>query len=151
MTKKTHLQCGARTRAGGSCKCRKVVGNARCRFHGGLSTCPRTPEGKARSTANLLKANQVRAAMPPEWHSANARKAAATRARNARINHHRELLLRMQALGIRVNNRPISFSLPGHRVHSQNRWFSDANPVRRHAWSPEQQCVLHRRPGCLAE
>jgi hypothetical protein len=40
--------CGAKTRMGGTC-CHKVIpGKTRCRFHGGKSTGPRTPEGRAR-------------------------------------------------------------------------------------------------------
>ena len=40
-------RCGARTRAG--CCCRQpAMGNGRCRLHGGLSTGPRTAEGRAR-------------------------------------------------------------------------------------------------------
>lgn len=41
-------QCGARTRAGGRCKAPAVRGKARCRMHGGLSSGPRTKEGRAR-------------------------------------------------------------------------------------------------------
>lgn len=37
--------CGARTRAGGSCRAKVVEGKRRCRMHGGLSTGPKTPEG----------------------------------------------------------------------------------------------------------
>jgi hypothetical protein len=46
-------KCAARTRAGGSCKASVVRGKARCRLHGGCSTGPRTPEGKARSAAGV--------------------------------------------------------------------------------------------------
>jgi hypothetical protein len=42
--------CGARTRAGGCCR-QPAMKNGRCRFHGGKSTGPRTPEGLARSRA----------------------------------------------------------------------------------------------------
>lgn len=45
--------CGARTRAGTPCKRRDIYFSGRCRLHGGLSTGPRTPEGKRRVTANL--------------------------------------------------------------------------------------------------
>lgn len=49
-------RCGARTRAGGQCGQPAVRSdrwpygprNGRCRFHGGLSTGPRTPEGRRR-------------------------------------------------------------------------------------------------------
>ena len=40
--------CGARNRQGNSCAVRVVPGKRRCRFHGGLSTGPRTVEGRAR-------------------------------------------------------------------------------------------------------
>jgi len=44
-------KCGARTRVGGSCKAPAARGKARCRMHGGLSTGPKTAEGKARTLA----------------------------------------------------------------------------------------------------
>ena len=44
-------QCGARTRAGHPCG-QSAMRNGRCRFHGGLSTGPRTPEGLARMRAS---------------------------------------------------------------------------------------------------
>jgi len=40
-------RCGAYTRAGGCCR-QPAMGNGRCRLHGGLSTGPRTAEGRAR-------------------------------------------------------------------------------------------------------
>jgi hypothetical protein len=40
-------RCGARTRAGGSCR-QPAMANGRCRMHGGLSTGPRTQEGLQR-------------------------------------------------------------------------------------------------------
>ncbi len=39
--------CGARTRADRPCR-NPSMSNGRCRFHGGLSTGPRTAEGLAR-------------------------------------------------------------------------------------------------------
>jgi len=36
-------RCGARTRAGGRCRCPAIHGRARCRIHGGLS--PGAPKG----------------------------------------------------------------------------------------------------------
>ena len=39
--------CGARTRRGTSCMC-LAMPNGRCRLHGGMSTGPRTPEGRQR-------------------------------------------------------------------------------------------------------
>jgi hypothetical protein len=41
-------KCGAKTRAGHPCRVRAEPRNARCRFHGGLSTGPRTEAGRAR-------------------------------------------------------------------------------------------------------
>jgi hypothetical protein len=40
-------RCGARTRAGACCR-QPAMRNGRCRLHGGLSTGPRTAEGRAR-------------------------------------------------------------------------------------------------------
>ena len=46
--------CGARRhRDGQPCQAKCEPGKRRCRFHGGRSTGPRTPEGKARALANL--------------------------------------------------------------------------------------------------
>lgn len=46
--------CGARRhRDGQPCRAKPEPGKARCRFHGGRSTGPRSPEGKARALANL--------------------------------------------------------------------------------------------------
>ncbi len=46
-------RCGARTRGTGKpCQCRALA-NGRCRFHGGLSTGPKTAEGRRRALANL--------------------------------------------------------------------------------------------------
>jgi hypothetical protein len=53
-------QCGAKTRAGGRCKATPVWDkendrprNGRCRMHGGLSTGPKTPEGKGKALSKL--------------------------------------------------------------------------------------------------
>ena len=40
-------KCGAKTRSGKPCK-NPAMKNGRCRLHGGLSTGPKTPEGRAR-------------------------------------------------------------------------------------------------------
>ena len=40
--------CGAKTRAGGRCQVRAEPGKARCRFHGGKSTGPKTEAGRNR-------------------------------------------------------------------------------------------------------
>jgi hypothetical protein len=47
-------KCGARTRNGGAC-CSPAMRNGRCRLHGGLSTGPKTPEGRHRIRLALLK------------------------------------------------------------------------------------------------
>ena len=50
------MSCGAKTRAGTPCKLKSIyLNNGRCKFHGGLSTGPRTPEGKKRSAMNGFK------------------------------------------------------------------------------------------------
>lgn len=40
--------CGARTRAGSPCRMRVEPGKRRCRLHGGMSTGPRSAEGRAK-------------------------------------------------------------------------------------------------------
>jgi transcriptional regulator with XRE-family HTH domain len=40
--------CGAKTRKGGTCCNKSEPGKQRCKFHGGKSTGPKTPEGRAR-------------------------------------------------------------------------------------------------------
>ena len=44
-------RCRAKTRKGTACQKPALIGKARCRLHGGLSTGPKTPEGKARIAA----------------------------------------------------------------------------------------------------
>lgn len=48
--------CKAQTRAGQPCKKRPTPGKMRCRLHGGLSTGPKTKEGRARCRATALAA-----------------------------------------------------------------------------------------------
>jgi hypothetical protein len=43
--------CLAKTRSGAPCQKNPIANRTRCRLHGGLSTGPRTPEGKARCVA----------------------------------------------------------------------------------------------------
>lgn len=54
MENKAHALCGAKTRAGTPCKT-KPMKNGRCRMHGGSSTGPKTPEGKAKISSNSRK------------------------------------------------------------------------------------------------
>ena len=53
--------CGAKTRKGTPCAALAVEGRARCRFHGGLSTGPKTAEGRARIAESNRRRAQVRA------------------------------------------------------------------------------------------
>jgi hypothetical protein len=47
------MTCGAKTRTGTPCKRGDLYGpSARCRLHGGLSTGPKTAEGKQRAALN---------------------------------------------------------------------------------------------------
>ena len=46
------IECGAKTRKGTSCQAKALM-NGRCRNHGGMSTGPKTPEGKAKALAAL--------------------------------------------------------------------------------------------------
>ena len=48
-------RCFAKTRQGTPCRNPVVTDRNRCRMHGGKSTGPRTPEGKARSIAAHTK------------------------------------------------------------------------------------------------
>ena len=49
------IRCGARTRRGTACQKPSIKGKTRCRLHGGLSTGPKTAEGKARIAAAHFK------------------------------------------------------------------------------------------------
>lgn len=48
------LRCGAKTRAGTPCKMKCIYANSRCKLHGGLSTGPKSIEGKAKVAKNGL-------------------------------------------------------------------------------------------------
>jgi hypothetical protein len=55
------LTCGAKTRRGTPCKRRDLYGlRARCRLHGGLSTGPKSAEGKRRAALNGLQPKRKR-------------------------------------------------------------------------------------------
>lgn len=53
--------CNARTRSGRPCRT-LALPSGRCKWHGGMSTGPKTAEGKARSAANLIKARAAQVA-----------------------------------------------------------------------------------------
>ena len=46
-------RCGAKRKRDGQPCIAKPLANGRCKFHGGMSTGPKTPEGRARALANL--------------------------------------------------------------------------------------------------
>ncbi|WP_279533260.1 HGGxSTG domain-containing protein [Rhodovulum marinum] len=41
-------RCGAQTRKGTPCRAKTLPGKTRCKMHGGLSTAPKTQEGRER-------------------------------------------------------------------------------------------------------
>jgi len=47
--------CGAKNRQGKPCQRRDIFKNGRCKLHGGLSTGPKTLEGKRKSALNIGK------------------------------------------------------------------------------------------------
>lgn len=52
-------KCGAFARSTGKPCQMKALANGRCRLHGGLSTGPKTVEGKAKALANLKQYKSV--------------------------------------------------------------------------------------------
>lgn len=52
MRKRDRPRCGAKTRKGVPCVRKAVPSKARCPNHGGMSTGPKTTEGKAKSALN---------------------------------------------------------------------------------------------------
>lgn len=60
-TKTNPSRCEARTRKGTPCKA-QAMRNGRCRNHGGMSTGPRTPEGKAVALEALARGRATMAA-----------------------------------------------------------------------------------------
>ena len=59
--------CNARTKSGRPCRALKLAGG-RCKWHGGLSTGPTTPEGKAQVARNLVKARRALARLRASTH-----------------------------------------------------------------------------------
>jgi hypothetical protein len=67
--KRQRPKCGAKTRQGTPCQAPAVWDrerdrprNGRCRMHGGLSTGPRTPEGRRVAAENVRRRNARRRA-----------------------------------------------------------------------------------------
>ena len=54
------LTCGANKRDGQTCRSTTLCANGRCKFHGGRSTGPRTPEGRAKALENLKLGRLIR-------------------------------------------------------------------------------------------
>ena len=99
--------CGAKTRAGGKCRC-KALPNGKCRLHGGLSVGPVTIEGRQQSARNLQRA---RLALASDAHKETRHRrsvaSAATMRRRRRAERERALDLK---LGIRLP--PSVYGLP---------------------------------------
>ena len=82
--------CGAQTRRGTPCQCKPLKKGGRCKFHGGASTRPTTPEGKAVARATLIKASSIlNSDLHAETRKERARKGWETRRKKAR---RRELI-----------------------------------------------------------
>lgn len=52
--------CNARTKSGRPCRALGLEPSGRCKWHGGMSTGPRTAEGKAASAGNLMTRKKLR-------------------------------------------------------------------------------------------
>jgi len=69
---RAEFYCGALTRKKRRCRQYKLRGRKRCKFHAGLSTGPRTEEGKTKVGAAVAASwARWRASMglPPDWRS----------------------------------------------------------------------------------
>jgi hypothetical protein len=70
----TCLQCQARSkRTGVQCRAPASKGKTKCRFHGGKSTGPRTPEGRTRCAQARTKHGQETTEIRKERSQASAR------------------------------------------------------------------------------
>lgn len=56
--------CGAKTKAGTPCKLKSIYDNGRCKWHGGLSTGPKTEAGKEQSRINGRKGGRPKKQKP---------------------------------------------------------------------------------------
>ena len=72
----TAPRCGARTRLNQACRAPAIRGKHRCRMHGGRSTGPRTPEGRARSAHARWKHGAYTAEAERAYQQTRARHAA---------------------------------------------------------------------------
>jgi hypothetical protein len=52
--------CNARTKSGHPCRALGLEPSGRCKWHGGMSTGPRTAQGKAASAGNLATRKKLR-------------------------------------------------------------------------------------------
>ncbi len=53
--------CGAKTRSSGQpCRITEIYANGRCKYHGGLSTGPKTAAGKQRSAQNGFRSKPIK-------------------------------------------------------------------------------------------
>ena len=66
---KGRVRCGAKTRKGHPCRAKSIPGKRRCKFHGGMSTGPKTQEGKDRISA-------IQRARWKRWRAAQAEQSA---------------------------------------------------------------------------
>jgi hypothetical protein len=59
LRKWERVPCGGKRRRDGQpCQALSVPGKRRCKWHGGASTGPKTPEGKAKALANLRRSDR---------------------------------------------------------------------------------------------
>lgn len=67
VSKLERVRCGAKTRLGTECRMAVVPGKHRCRMHGGLSSGPKTSEGRGRiAEAQKRRWQKQKEAAPPE-------------------------------------------------------------------------------------
>jgi hypothetical protein len=59
-----NLRCEAKTRAGTPCKRSDIELNGRCKFHGGFSTGPTSPEGKKKAAMNGMRPKKAKSMKP---------------------------------------------------------------------------------------
>jgi hypothetical protein len=115
-------RCGARTRA--SCACRQpAMRNGRCRLHGGLSTGPRTAEGRERCR---------RARLTHGGYSARVRALrAAARAHGRRV-HVLAALMRCRSAGHGVLRSVSARAVPGLLIPKIDHGGSNPARATRH-------------------